>query len=219
MGQPVSRRGAIKLMVLSVVVALAVAVPASVWASHQFFDVPNSNPFHKEISALSDAGITTGFGDGGFHPGAAVTRQAMAAFLGRGLGRITSNTTAAGTSDPVGIGASPTLLTTVAMDSGAEGNGSAGFVWLTGVAQIISTSPVACPCHVELSIWDSGSNTQLGVAKVDVPGAANEYGSSVAAVSVSAVAVLGGEATGLYQLKATRFDTSTALQGTGSLTA
>jgi hypothetical protein len=51
-----------------------------------FSDVPTSHPFFKEIEAMAASGITTGYADGTFKPGATVTRQAMAAFLSRALG-------------------------------------------------------------------------------------------------------------------------------------
>jgi len=49
----------------------------------EFDDVATNHPFAAEISWLVDEDITTGFGDGTFRPGAAVSRQAMAAFLHR----------------------------------------------------------------------------------------------------------------------------------------
>lgn len=79
--------------------ALVAAVPVA-WASHEFTDVPNSNPFHAEISALSDAGITSGKTcdppgtPPTFCPQEPVVRQSMAAFLNRGLGRIAQETVA-----------------------------------------------------------------------------------------------------------------------------
>lgn len=51
-----------------------------------FPDVPVSHPFFDDIGWLVDEGITTGYADGGFHGGAAVSRQAMAAFLYRASG-------------------------------------------------------------------------------------------------------------------------------------
>ena len=51
-----------------------------------FLDVPPAHPFCAEILWLSGQGITAGYGDGTFRPGAAVTRQAMAAFLYRVAG-------------------------------------------------------------------------------------------------------------------------------------
>lgn len=54
--------------------------------SNTFWDVPTWHPFFREIEALARSGITTGYSDGSYRPGLAVTRQAMAAFLSRALG-------------------------------------------------------------------------------------------------------------------------------------
>jgi hypothetical protein len=48
-----------------------------------FTDVDAGNPFCGEIEALADWGVVHGYADGGFHPGAPISRQAMAAFLYR----------------------------------------------------------------------------------------------------------------------------------------
>ena len=56
----------------------AVATPGA-----GFGDVPAGNQFHTAISWLVSEEITTGYEDGGFHPVAPVSRQAMAAFLHR----------------------------------------------------------------------------------------------------------------------------------------
>src|SRR5688572_18744974 len=67
---------------------ILITAPAIVLANHQFNDVGNAHPFHDEISAIAGAGVAAGFNDGGYHPSDAVTRQAMAAFMERGFGRI-----------------------------------------------------------------------------------------------------------------------------------
>jgi len=54
--------------------------------TEQFSDVPEEHPFFEEVCWLADSGITGGFSDGTFRPGATVTRQAMAAFLHRAAG-------------------------------------------------------------------------------------------------------------------------------------
>ncbi len=51
-----------------------------------FSDVAPSNPFCDAIEWAAGSGITTGYPDGTFHPGAAIERQAMAAFLWRYAG-------------------------------------------------------------------------------------------------------------------------------------
>ena len=74
-----SRRGVVATGVL---VAL-LAFPLGVIASHQFSDVPDSNPYHADIDAVADAGVTTGCGGGKYCPAAFVTREQMAAFMNR----------------------------------------------------------------------------------------------------------------------------------------
>lgn len=53
------------------------------WSAVVFPDVPADHPFHDEITWLASTGITGGFGDGTFRPGADISRQAVAAFLHR----------------------------------------------------------------------------------------------------------------------------------------
>lgn len=48
-----------------------------------FNDVKNNSEFCAEINWLYEEGITTGYSDGGFHPTAPITRQAIAAFFAR----------------------------------------------------------------------------------------------------------------------------------------
>lgn len=59
------------------------ATPIAVYASHQFGDVPNSNPFHADIDWLADAGVTKGCGGSNYCPKENVTREQMAAFMRR----------------------------------------------------------------------------------------------------------------------------------------
>jgi hypothetical protein len=64
-------------------------------------DVSGGSPFCGDISWLKNAGITTGYRDGGFHPGSAVSRQAMAAYLYR-LSQVTACVVVAGHESPAG---------------------------------------------------------------------------------------------------------------------
>ena len=70
-------------IVVLVIAAAAIAFPLGVLASHQFVDVPNSNPFHNDIDAIADAGVTLGCGGGKYCPSDFVTREQMAAFMNR----------------------------------------------------------------------------------------------------------------------------------------
>jgi hypothetical protein len=80
--QPAARRNRV-LAGLAAIAVLTVGLASSSFATHDFPDVPASNPFHDDISWLADAGVTEGFPDGGFHPTDPVSRQSMAAFLRR----------------------------------------------------------------------------------------------------------------------------------------
>lgn len=70
------------VLITGVLVAL-MAFPLGVIASHQFADVPNSNPYHNDIDAIADAGVTTGCGGANYCPDDFVTREQMAAFINR----------------------------------------------------------------------------------------------------------------------------------------
>jgi hypothetical protein len=70
-------------VVIAVIAAAALAFPLGVLASHQYSDVPDSNPFHADITAITNAGVTTGCGGGLYCPTANVTREEMAAFMNR----------------------------------------------------------------------------------------------------------------------------------------
>ncbi|MEO6350466.1 MAG: S-layer homology domain-containing protein [Candidatus Limnocylindrales bacterium] len=87
---------------------LLLAVPGVALAVHDFPDVTNANPFHSQISSIARAGITAGFNDGGYHPSEAVTRQAMAAFMQRGFGRVALSVGTAPTT--ASFGAPPGML-------------------------------------------------------------------------------------------------------------
>jgi hypothetical protein len=75
------RRGSVLLA--AVILGAAVAFPLAVVANHQFSDVPTADPFHGDIDAIADAGVTAGCGGGKYCPDAFVTREQMAAFLNR----------------------------------------------------------------------------------------------------------------------------------------
>jgi hypothetical protein len=75
---------ALRAVIVPAVVAALVAFPLGVLASHSFTDVPTGHPFHADIAALKDSGVSpTGCGGGNFCPDDFVTRGQMAAFLNR----------------------------------------------------------------------------------------------------------------------------------------
>ncbi len=76
-------RNRLPLLISVLALVAAVAFPLGVLASHSFTDVSNSNPFHEDIAALKDSGVTSGCGGGNFCPKDYVTREQMAAFMNR----------------------------------------------------------------------------------------------------------------------------------------
>lgn len=70
-------------VLIAVLVTALVAAPAALWASDRFQDVPPDNPFHDEINALAEAGVTQGCETDRYCPGDLLTRQQMAGFLAR----------------------------------------------------------------------------------------------------------------------------------------
>jgi hypothetical protein len=72
-----------RAVLVALILGAALAFPLGVVASHQFSDVPNSNPYHADIDALADSGVTTGCGGGKYCPADFVTREQMAAFMNR----------------------------------------------------------------------------------------------------------------------------------------
>jgi hypothetical protein len=73
-------------LVLTGLVTALISVPAAVWASHQFTDVPNSHTFHNAIDWMADNGITVGCNppaNNQYCPDDNVSRGQMAAFMKR----------------------------------------------------------------------------------------------------------------------------------------
>ena len=81
-----------RFTVVGLVAAGVLAVPVA-WANHDFTDVPAASPFHLAISAVKSAGITSGKTcvppgtPPTYCPAEDITREAMAAFVQRGMGR------------------------------------------------------------------------------------------------------------------------------------
>ena len=126
-------------VVLVAITAAMLAFPLGVLASHQFTDVPDSNPYHADIDALVDSGVTTGCGGGKYCPSANVTREQMAAFLNRlgalGPGKtpvVNANTSRSTDGWSIGCPSSTVLSGGLCFDTTTRGSGS------------IFTASVAC---------------------------------------------------------------------------
>jgi len=141
-------------------VALMLALPVVVSASHQFTDVPTSHTFHAAISRLYGARLTTGCSASKFCPNANVTRGQMAAFLNRGLGRAAVDSGGTGlddnwvTLDPATPGGG--VLAAVDLQHGG-GPGGTGHVLVTASVSAYTQLAGTCPC--ELAVWVDNADT------------------------------------------------------------
>lgn len=131
---------------VAAIVLVAIAVPAA-WASHLFADVPDSSPHHDDISAIFGVRITTGCTPSLYCPTDPVTRQQMATFLRRGLGRTGASGSTAGI----------TLTSTyadIAQDSITLGGapGGTGRVVLMGDFSAVANSGVTVDHRVEFQL-------------------------------------------------------------------
>ena len=133
---------------------MLLAVPPAVFAAHNFTDVPDSHPFHTEISNLAGSGVTVGCGGGNYCPSTPVARDQMAGFLNRGLGRATAS---AGTVTWA-VAATNYVTTAAITTGGAAGSTGTGFVLVTGSVTAYTDTPgVTCPC--EVAVWVDRSDT------------------------------------------------------------
>jgi hypothetical protein len=157
----------------AVVLVLAlVAFPLGVLASHQYSDVPDSNPFHGDITAITNAGVTSGCGGGKYCPDRNVTRAEMAAFMNR-LGALAANKTPvvnadkldgyqanglvraayAGVSDSARVGSNGTVLTAYITAP------SAGYLLISASSDVYNTGSGDSPeCYLKVdgdSLLDS----------------------------------------------------------------
>jgi hypothetical protein len=180
-----------------------VCFTGSAWAGHQFADVSSGHPFHDEIARIADAGITTGFEDGTYRPGAAVSRGAMAAFMARGFSSISSDA-AQGVNlthnTPIEV------VGTSIRAGAAEGGTGYVVVDVTGTAFVGASE--LCPCTVLYSISQSPLDEGQVLHLATVPGQEGEGGQAGVALAVQEVVPVEGDATTTYYLIARMLDTN-----------
>jgi hypothetical protein len=145
---PAPRRRVVAVLALLV----ALIVPGGALASHIFADVPDSNIFHGDITAISRAGITAGCGGGNFCPDTTLTRAQEAAFLHRGLGRVASDTGSSITVPAATLVtvAETTILPGVNASAGPEAN---GFLLVNGSVTVYEGNPDDCICSISVRVY------------------------------------------------------------------
>jgi hypothetical protein len=179
--------------VITALAAIALAGFSGVaYASHQLSDVSDTSPFHDEIATIIDAGIASGYEDGTFRPGAPVTRQAMAAFLDRGLTRARFQIIGGAV-----VQAGPQLVGEISIDAPGAETGS-GFVLVTATGMASGSS---CPCNVAYDLVEApagGFTDGLRGATIGVPGGSS--GVAHASIAVQRLFPIDGGAQGTYRL-------------------
>jgi hypothetical protein len=167
-----------RLALLAFVAGLVVAVPIA-WASDRFTDVPTTNPHHDDINAIATAGITRGCNpptNDQYCPGDPVTRQQMASFLQRGLGRAARS---ANSPRVASLSASFAAVNSVTLT--VPGSGFV-LVTATGTPETVASSSECHPCKVSMRVSDpvSGQFSQEQVDTVAVgPGGDEDGGMGV----------------------------------------
>jgi hypothetical protein len=142
---PRGRRARIVTFALAVT---TVAVPAA-WASHQFADVPETNPHHADVAAIRTAGITQGCNPPAntlYCPDHPVRRDQMASFLQRGLGRASRAT--GHVQIPLGLGFTGVATTTITVSG-------SGFLLANAASMGFAGS--GCPCTLQMRLRESPS--------------------------------------------------------------
>jgi hypothetical protein len=190
------RRRSAKLGV-ALVAALVVAVPVA-WASHNFTDVPDSNPHHADIAAVYGARITTGCTPTTYCPGDAVTRQTMATFLRRAMGRAAY---AAGNDVTLSDGLTKDLAVASIVAGGAAGG--TGFVKVDATGHGWQNAGSIGPVRLSLQVVrDGGGSSRFNYATL-MPTAAGQPNPNATSAVTWLVAVPTGT-TQTFRLKGTR---------------
>lgn len=185
------RRSSLPVFAGAMLVSALIGGVSGVLASHGFTDVATNHPFHAEISAVAEAGIARGFNDGTYKPGDAVTRQAMAAFLERGVARAAQDTGTA-TLNPSGTD----VIAEVTVEAGASGSGT-GFVVLQGYASARTNQAESCPCRIILAIEGSTNSTVFEISSL-----ANADASARASGAIGAVIPISADDVRTFRLTA-----------------
>jgi hypothetical protein len=145
-----------RALTLILTLVLTITASGTALANHLFADVPTSSIFHDAISAIAGAGITTGCGGGNYCPSADVTREQMAAFLHRSVGRMAYQDNSGGSA----ISATVTDLVVLTIKAG-EATGGSVFLKADASATTYVTSVAGCPCQARYWIARDGGSSSI----------------------------------------------------------
>lgn len=130
------------VLVAGVAAAIFLVSTVYVIAHHlPFTDVPTSGPLHDAVGAIYGARITVGTSPTTYSPGDPVTREQMAFFLQRSLGRAGYSIS----SSDARLSEVPSELAAVTIKAG-EIPGGVGFIKVDANYSVYSTNTTQCPC-------------------------------------------------------------------------
>jgi hypothetical protein len=159
--QPRLRIGIVALAMVTGILGGAIGVA---FASHQFPDVPDTQPHHDNINALVDAGCATGFNNGTYRPGDPVTRGQVARQVVQCGTRVGQDTTSA--NDPAdGVN----TIAALPLTPGGSG-ANTGFVLLLGNASFTGDETADCPCRLTVEVRDVVANDVEGTQTMVIDG-------------------------------------------------
>jgi hypothetical protein len=142
-----------RMTLVAAALAVALATPAAVVASHLFSDVPDSSPYHADISALALAGVTTGCGAGVYCPAGNVSREQMAAFMHRSSGRAAGS----GADELFVAPDTEVVVASLSILTGIPGTSVGhGFLKIDGAVSIYEDHADECDCFVAIDILVDG---------------------------------------------------------------
>jgi hypothetical protein len=192
-----------------------------------FTDVPDSNPFHDDISAIAGAGITSGKTcdppgtPPTYCPNEPIVRQAMAAYVHRGFGRIGYDTGTA-TSIPHS-NTEWASLASVPITVGGVPGGTSQVLWIEGVVTFSVTAADSCPCYGTVVLDnDDDPSTSLfannGRIRLVAPGQSGNAGYATALVEGTWVVPSGSTTTWTLRVHESGSGGGETMNATGELT-
>lgn len=198
MPRPLPRSLPRTVLTLLLVVGLAATSGAAAGTlTSRFTDVPSTHPFHDEIAALASGGIANGYPDGRYRPLSPITRQAMAAFLARGLGRAEYGT---GTVSGPGVG--DRTVTTLAIHHRAS-----GYILVNASTYGTVTTDFNCPCLMETRVSWGARQSQKN--HDELGGEEQPGGSVVGSTANTWLVPVHGEGVATFSLLARRVNATT----------
>lgn len=141
----------VRPFIAGIALALAIVLPTVALAADLFTDVSAGNSFKLNIENLAKSGVTAGCTATTYCPSQAVTREQMAAFLNRGLGRVTFRDLPSGAVSTTSNATFGSTSITTGIPGGAV-SGATQFVDVIAQVTITLSDSTGCPCTYRMNV-------------------------------------------------------------------